>query len=394
MTHSNRLQWGVVICWLCAIGEALPAMAADYGCTVVIQEDTPLYYSYYLVSTDQERQSLAQTGYPGSFTLCVTARLLKDQVSEELLRHLTVQFTDARVRTVSDDKELREWEYLWPSSAYYQRISGKRPSTFLDSGGDGFFDCLRRDEVRSYIRLKSQLIEVINNRDMPDKVAVQADSTLPRYGQDMSERPVIEVYGFVDGRWVVTRRGGKPVNWKLDPSDATSLVFPRIPVPPMPENSQLQPSAIEGWTQTELKGCRFSHYPLDKQIVDRSGRFLKLTTHFGQGIEVHLSPEGKVLDWQLDDVCQERLSYDRQGRLHARSFRVGDFCYLDADGDGVFESVHDEKRQVWFLIRIADLLKVGAPNRESEFPVEFPDVANSKVRYRLVNHAWQAAESE
>lgn len=405
MIRLYRFLMVIVVCWLCGLWRARPTLAADYACAVVAQEDSPQYFAYYLLSTDQERQSLAQTGFPGSLTLRISASLLQDHASKEMLRHLDMEFTEVSVRTVSDEKVLREWEYQCPSSYYYQKRSGKEPATFLDLGGDGLFDCLRREGIRSYVRLNDQLIEVNNDRDMPDKNrnAVQTNSALlsdlsgygqSGYGRGMEDRPRPGVYRFIDGRWVVVQSSEEPVNRKPDPGRPDPLTFPRILLPRMPKNSEIQLPAIERWTRTEWKGTRFSTHPLDQQVINRDGRFLRLTTHFGQVIEVHLSHEGKVLDWQLDGVCQERRSYDGQGGLQARTFRVGDFCYVDADADGVFDSLHDEKHQVWFLIRLADLLKVGSPNRDSQFPVEFPDAADSQARYRLINHKWQVAKAD
>lgn len=366
-------------------------MATDYACTVVAQEDLPQSYTYYLLSADQERRP---AGFPSRSSLSISTRLLQDQAGTEVLRHLRIELTDARVRTVSDDRNLREWEYHCPSSPYYQRVTGKRPATFLDLGGDGLFDCLRRDGVMSYIRLNDQLTEVVNHREMPFKSAAQADFMLsPIYGQSMLDLPLRDAYGFIDGRWVVTESGGKLMDTKADSTRASPWTFPKISVPQVPKNSAMQRPSTGSWARTENMGFRFSQYPLDKQVINCHGRFLKLTTHFGQAIELHLSHQGKLLGWKLEGVCHERLSHDQQGRLLARAFQVGDFDYVDADGDGTFDSVHDKKRQVWLLIRLADLIKVGPPNCDSGYPVEFPAVTNGEARYRLRDHVWQATKA-
>ena len=100
-----------------------------------------------------------------------------------------------------------------------------------------------------------------------------------------------------------------------------------------------------------------------------------------------------MVHWQFKNVYEERLSYDDRGHVLASEFRIGDFRYVDSDGDRVFESLHDQRRKNWFLLRADDLLAVGPPSN-SQLPTDFPIKSDKTGRYRLENHIWVEVQTK
>ncbi len=355
------------------------SVAEEYTSVVVNTRNQPnAFYHYYIVSTEAVRQHLARNGVPGGgFAPSISSRNLQKDSTNERRCQLEFALASTRMTIELGEQTVRNWYY-------------RSGNELADLNGDGFFDSRRLNGWHSQIRLREKLLDVGNKRGISEirvlrneKIARDFSLPLPDAPRDKLDK----VYVFRNEQW--TDQWQERV---ANDIESNAWVFPKIQTTPLPETSEIQRlAALHEWNPTYAGGPSVALFPLDKNDKQGDMQNLKLTTDFGHEIELQMNRQGQVIHLQFKNIYEERVSYDDRGHLLASEFRIGDFRYVDSDGDRVFESFHDQKRKNWFLLRADDLLAVGPPSN-SQLPTEFPDKSDKTLCHRLENHVWIDAQ--
>jgi hypothetical protein len=355
-------------------GVSTRSRADEDKCFVVKSENRATDgYGYYIVSTIQEQHHLFQNGVPGSFAPSISYRFVRNDAAKD--RRCILEFTsDSSALTIElGEQHVMNWYF-------------RSENELVDLNGDGLFDSRRLDSTHSQIRVQEKLLDIINKREItqqnvrrPIKFVPDFSLPLPEPEADRLDR----VYVFESEQWKDMWQD-KVINDK----NSNNWVFAKMQTTPLPKNSEIQRhAAIYDWKSTHKNGKSIALHPIDKSEKQGDVRILKLMTDFGHQIELRLNLQGKVIHWQLKNIAEVHIDYDDRGNLIGSEFRIGEFSYIDSDGDRVFDSLNDQKRAKWFLLRADDLLPVDSPTNTKR-PIEFPDKSTKTMCHRLENHIW------